>query len=282
MSAWPAQGIHEGVPFDVYRADDITTADDSTSVIGKAVSKSMITNFMPDPSAWKASPPKTTTKAMQAGSLFDCLLTDPLSFGDRFAISPFDSFRTKEAREWKAEAEADGVSVITDEDLATARDQISAVLAKPESRKIIESSRKQVAFRYDTKHGFASKGLIDLAPDGDYLADLKTCEPRALESIRSLQKHIFQWGYHIQAGSYCDGWSIASGEEIHRFKFIFVSSSAPFRVAVIELPLAAIIFGADQYRAGVTKFAECINSDSWPSIWDGEIELDIPEYGYSE
>ena len=153
---------------------------------------------------------------------------------------------------------------------------------KPESRNIIENSRKQVAFRYDTKHGFASKGLIDLLPDSDYICDLKTCEPRALESVRSLQKHIFQWGYHIQAGSYCDGLSIASGIEIHRFKFIFVSSSAPFRVAVIELPLSAIIFGADQYRAGVSKFAECINADTWPSIWDGEMELDLPDYAYNE
>jgi len=280
---WPAQGVHEGVPFATYRADDVTTADDAETIKSKAVSKSMICAFSPDPAAWKAAPPRTTTKAMQAGSLFDCLLTEPDEMENRFVVSPFDSFRTNEAKVWKAEVEASGVSVITGDDIKTAHAQLAAVMAKPESRNIIENSRKQVAFRYNTKHGFASKGLIDLAPNNDdCLVDLKTCEPRALDSQRSLQKHIAQWGYHIQAGSYCEGMSIASGAEIFRFKFIFVSSAPPFRVAVIELPLAAILFGADQYRAGVAKFANCIKTNTWPSIWDGEVELDLPQYAYTE
>jgi len=280
---WPSPGIHESVPFDLYRSDDIKQTDDKHSVIGKAVSKSLITDFMDDPAAWKASPPKVSTKAMRAGSLLDCLLTTPHEMKSRYTVSPYDSFRTNEAKAWRVEMEESGVEVVTQDQIDGANAQAMAIMAHPFAAKLMHGSLRQVAFRHKMKYGFDAKGLVDIVPTNEEtLVDLKTCEPSALESIRSLQRHIFQWGYHIQAGGYCEGYSIASGSERTRFKFIFVTSKAPYRVAVIELPMAAILFGADQYRAGMAKFAECLELDRWPSIWDGEVTIDLPEYAYSE
>jgi hypothetical protein len=123
--------------------------------------------------------------------------------------------------------------------------------------------------------------LIDILPDdNETIVDLKTCEPSALESKRSLARHIFDWGYHIQAGAYCDGMAIASGIERTQFKFIFVTSKPPYRVAVVSLPFPAISYGADLYRNGAKRFAECLERNYWPSIWDGEVEIDLPEYAY--
>jgi len=283
MSAWPTPGIHEGIPFATYRADDIRQSDNAETIKGKAVSKSLIVDFMADPAAWKASPPKATSSAMAAGSLLDCMLTTPHEFAERYAVSPYDSFRTNEAKAWRDEMEASGVEVVTQDKIDHANAQVASIMAHDAARKLFHGSRRQVAFRHGTKYGFASKGLIDIVPtDTDTLVDLKTCQPSALESRRSLQRYIFDWEYHIQAGAYCEGYSIASGNERTRFKFIFVASSAPFRVAVIELPLAAILFGADQYRAGLAKFSECVESDRWPSIWDGEHTLDLPDFAYTE
>lgn len=280
---WPSPGIHESVPFELYRSDDITTKDDKHSVIGKAVSKSLITEFAPDPAAWKDSPPKASTKAMRAGSLLDCLLTTPQEMKSRYAVSPYDSFRTNEAKAWRKEMESECIEVVTQDQIDIATAQANSIIAHKIAGKLLHGSRRQVAFRHKTKYGFDAKGLIDIVPeDEDTLVDLKTCEPSALESKRSLQRHIFDWEYHIQAGAYAEGFSIASGQERTKFKFIFVSSKAPFRVAVIALPLAAILFGADQYRAGMKRFYECLESDRWPSIWDHEVELDLPQYAYLE
>lgn len=280
---WPNPGIHENVPFTTYRADDIRQSDTAESVKGKSVSKSLIADFMADPAAWKASPPKATTSAMAAGSLLDCLLTTPREFSERYTVSPYDSFRTNEAKAWRDKMEANGVEVVTQDKIDHANAQVSAIMAHDAARKLLSGSKRQVAFRHGTKYGFASKGLIDVVPtDFETLVDIKTCQASALESRRGLQRHIFDWEYHIQAGAYCEGYSIASGSERTRFKFIFVTSTAPFRVAVIELPLAAIMFGADQYRAGMARFADCIERDRWPSIWDGEQTLDLPEYAYTE
>jgi len=279
---WPQQGIHHGIPFATYRADDITQRDTWATVKGKSVSKSLICNFIKDAAAWKSAPPKETTAAMQAGSVLDCLLTEPHDFPNRYALSPFAEFRTNESKAWKAEIEEAGRVVIKDDQLATAKAQIDAIYAKPEAAALIDGAQFQVAFRHDTKHPFGSKGLIDILPDdGETIVDLKTCQSSALESRRNLARHMSDWAYHIQAGAYCEGMAIASGIERARFKFIFVSSAPPFRVAVIELPFRAISFGSDIYRMGVARFAACLESDTWPSMWDGEVELDLPEYAYA-
>ena len=280
--AWPKSGVHTGIPFDVYRSCDITQRDTWETVKGKSVSKSLICSFIEDAAAWKSAPPKETTAAMQAGSLFDCLLTEPHTYKDRFVLSEYAEFRTNESKAWKAEMESAGLVVIKPEQLNTAKAQYDAVWAKPEAAKLMNGAQFQVAFRHDTKHPFGSKGLIDILPDdGETIVDLKTCQAGALESRRSLAKHIYDWMYHVQAGAYCEGYAIACGEERTRFKFIFVSSTPPFRVAVIELPFRAISFGSDIYRMGVARFAECLESNTWPSIWDGEVELDVPEYAYA-
>jgi len=284
MSTWPQQGIHHGVPFATYRSCDINQSDTFASIAGKSVSKSLITDFIPDPFAWKQSPPKKQTAAMKGGSLFDCLLTTPEEFERLYVVSPYAEFRTNESKSWRDEMESGGFSVVKQADVDAATDQLAAVMAHPEASVLINGSQKQVAFRHDTKYPFGAKGLIDLVPDGagDTLCDIKTCEPGALESRRSLQRHIFDWGYHIQAGAYCEGYSIASGVDQTKFKFIFVTSKPPFRVAVINLPFAAISLGADQYRAGMALFAQCMERNEWPSIWDGEVDLDLPEYAYTK
>lgn len=281
--SWPKQGIHTGIPFAAYRACDITQRDTWETVSGKSVSKSLICDFIEDPAAWKASSRKEATGAMKAGSVLDCLMTEPHTFHDRYVMSIYDEFRTNESKAWRAEMEEAGKQVLKQSEFDTAQAQMNAIYYKPEAKALIHGAQFQVAFRHDTKFPFGSKGLIDILPDdGETIVDLKTCQSTALESRRSLARHVFDWGYHIQAGAYCDGYSIASGQERIKFKFIFVTSTAPFRVAVIELPMRAILFGADIYRSGVKQFADCLERNEWPSMWDGEIELDIPEYGYGE
>lgn len=280
---WPSPGIHEAVPFEIYRACDIRQTDDAETVKGKAVSKSLIVSFMDDPGAWKASPPKVQTKAMRAGSLLDCLLTTPGEMKARYAVSHFKDFRTSDARAWRIEMEEAGAEVVTQDQMDSAHAQCDAIMTHAAARNLFLGSLRQVAFRHRTRYGFDSKGLVDIVPlDPETLVDLKTCEPSALESKRSLQAHIFKWAYHIQAGAYCEGFSIADGSERTKFKFVFVSSKPPFRVAVVSLPLPAILFGADLYRAGMAKFAQCLADDRWPSIWDEEQTLDLPEYAYTE
>lgn len=283
MSSWPTNGIHEEVPFSIYRSDDITQADTWETAKDKAASKSLVTDFIDDPGTWKASGKKEKTASMGFGSLVDTLLLEPAKFEARYCISPFADFRKNEAKEWRAEMEAAGVEIVTEDRLASAQDACEAVRNHYDAAALLYGARTQIAFRHGTKHGIASKGLVDIVPLAeDTLVDLKTCSQSALENRRTLQRHMLEWGYHIQAGAYLDGWNIASGEERMRFKFIFVTNTEPFRCAVIELPLAAILLGAQQYQSGLERLVDCLQRDVWPSQWDGTVELDLPEYAYTE
>ena len=276
-------GIKTGIPFAEYRADDITTSDTIETVTDKAISKSLICKFMSDPWAWKNSPKQEKTAAMTGGSVLDCLLTEPHEFANRYVMSAYDEFRTKESKAWRDETEANGLVVLKQDQFDTAEAQLRAIKAKPEAAELLDGAQFQVAFRHKTAYPFASKGLIDILPnDGETIVDLKTCEPSALESKRSLRRYLYDWLYHVQAGAYAEGYSVASGEERTRFVFIFVTSKAPFRVAVVELPFCAISFGSDIYRAQAKRFAECLERNHFPSIWDGAIEIDLPEYAYTD
>jgi len=283
MSAWPDNGIHHGVPFAIYRSDDITQSDTLDTAQGKAVSKSLITDFIADPGMWKARKQKEKTRSMSFGSLVDTLLLEPDKFESRYVVSPYADFRKKEAREWRAEMESAGVEIVTEDTHAEAHDCCDAVRDHYIAAALLYGAQTQVAFRHQTKFGIASKGLIDIVPAAvDTLVDLKTCAPSVLENKRALQRHILDYSYHIQAGCYLDGWNIASREERTRFKFIFVTNKPPFTVAVIELPFAAILLGSQQYQSGIARFAECLETDTWPSQWDGIVELDLPDYAYTE
>jgi hypothetical protein len=272
--------ISHPIDFAEYRSDDITPADTLATATGKACSKSLITAFIEDPARWKATPKRGKTAAMKGGSLLDCLLTTPELIEDQYVISPYAEFRTNEAKAWR---DSQTATVITKSEMDAAEAQSYAIYAKPEAYALMRDAKMQVGFRHKTRHVFDSKGLIDVVPqDPDTLVDLKTCQPSALESHRALQRHIFEWGYHIQAGAYAEGYSIASGEERTRFKFIFVANKPPYTVAVVELPLAAILYGAQLYTQGMAKLAECLERDVWPSMWDGEVTIDLPIYAYGE
>jgi len=283
MSAWPENGIHYGVPFNIYRSDDITQADTIETARGKAVSKSLIVDFMQDPGTWKRSKAKKQTKAMHKGSLVDCLLLEPDKFESRYSTLPFKDLKTNAAKEWKAEVEAGGVKIVTESELATAQSSCEAIRKNPSAAALLDGAKTAVAFRYSTRHGISSKGMVDVVPqEDDVLADLKKCTQSAMKNGWSLRKYIYEWSLHWQSGSYLDGWNICSGEERTRFKFIFVTDCEPFRSAVIELPMAAILLGAQQYQSGVHRFMDCLERDEWPSQWDGCVELDLPEYAYTE
>lgn len=281
--SWPKQGIHSDLPFSLYRADDITQTDTLETVKGKAVSKSLITDFIKDPGAWKSAKPKEQTAAMKGGSLLDCLVTTPDKFESQYVISEYEKFNSNESKSWKSSMEESGLIVIKQPELDLANEQLKAIKAHDAANRLLQGSEFQVAFRHKTKHGIDSKGLIDILPeDGETVVDLKTCDPRAMESRRSLQRYIHDWSYHVQAGAYCEGYSEASGKERTKFKFLFVTSKLPIKVAVIPIPLSAILFGADIYLSGIAQFKKCLEDDHWPSIWDDEVELDLPEYAYQE
>ena len=218
---------------------------------------------------WRYHPPKKEpTAAMQWGSLIDCLTTTPELLETEVAVSSFDSYRTKEARQWRDEQLAAKRIIATCEDIEAAKAAAKMLTETCKaSADIFAKSKSQVIIAgrvLDVK----CKGLVDLAPEGeDYLADLKTVSNFSAEGF---SKAVANFGYHVQAGMYLNLWNaMFPNDQRERFKFVWQESEAPFETCVTELSPPDIEAGWLYASTLIQRLIDATASDTWPMAFEG-------------
>jgi hypothetical protein len=213
--------------------------------------------------------PRETTAAMRWGSLIDCLTTTPELEGSDIALSPFDSFRTKEAQAWKAAQEAEKKTIVTAEDLEEARAAVKMLTQTCKaSAEIFAKSKSQVIVAGNVL-GVKVKGLIDLAPQGEnFLADLKTVSTFSLEGFA---KQVANFGYHMQAGIYLNLWNaMFPNDQRTGWKFIWQDSAAPYEACVTELAPQDIEAGWLYASTLIKRLLDATAADCWPMAFEQE------------
>lgn len=236
---------------------------------------------------WRYHPRNyTSTPAMTWGSMVDCLITcDDEQFDNEFVISPYDSMRSKAAREWKVEQELLGKIIITGEQQDEAKLAVKTLTQTHKvAAAIIEKSKKQVLLkqRIDLKYEGAGKiglkGLVDLAPEGeDYLADLKTTRDF---SASGFSKTIAKFGYHAQAAHYLAMWNLQNpNDQRHRFRIIWQDSADPYEVAVTEMPEIDIAAGSDLINHMIMKLVVATIKNKWHMKFEKPILLGRASFG---
>jgi len=219
---------------------------------------------------WRYHPRKMEpTAAMQWGSLVDCLATTSELLSESIAISPYDSYRTKEAREWRDAQLAAKLILTTKEDVELAK-QAANMLTETckASADIFAKSKSQVIIAgrvLDVK----VKGLVDLAPEGeDFLADLKTINDFSAEGFA---KAVSNFGYHVQAGMYLNLWNaMFPNDQRTRFKFVWQESEAPFETCVTELSPPDIEAGWLYASTLIQRLIDATAADKWPMAFEGQ------------
>ena len=239
------------------------------------VSKSLLWDFNTSPFKWRHSKPREASKAMDLGTLIHAATLEPETVEQIIAISPYADFRTKEAREWKAE-QADSGKIIT------SRDEIDKALSIAET--VTDEYHLQFDARYKTEVAVFGKigateikGLIDIVPDGlDCLMDLKTTGE--IGSLESLQRVIVNRGYHWQAALYLDLWNAAASEKRTRFVFCFVEVDSPHETAWVELSDNLLDLGRAGYMNALAKWQTCVAANHWPKQIEGIALIETPKY----
>lgn len=219
---------------------------------------------------WRYHPVKIEpTPAMQWGSLVDCLATTPELLDESIAINPHDSYRTKEARQWRDEQIAAKRIIATNDELDLAK-QAAAMLTETckESANIFAKSKSQVIIAgrvLDVKF----KGLVDLAPQGeDFLADLKTTSEFNEEGF---SKTVARFGYHVQAGIYLNLWNaMFPDDQRTRFKFVWQESDPPFETCVTELSPPDIEAGWLYASTLIQRLIDATAANKWPMAFEGQ------------
>ena len=237
------------------------------------VSKSMLWRFSESAFKWRYGKPPVSTAAMDLGSLVHSLCFTPDSVTEDYAVSEFDSFRTKAAQEWR-DAQV-GKTVITQETMSKAQDIADVVMNDQELFSLGEKDYEVAV--YASIGATPVKGMVDIAPrHGNVLADLKTTS--TIGSLDALTRLVVNRGYHWQAALYLDLWNAVTGENRDQFWFLFVETDAPHETAWVSLPPKLIDLGREGYMNAIAKFQNCLAKDVWPRTIEGVQEIPVPKW----
>jgi hypothetical protein len=209
------------------------------------------------------------TPAMDWGILVDILTTSPEDFEALTVLKKYDSFRSKEAQDWRDEQQAKNKLILSNEMICEGHIAAKVLLeTHKESAFIFEKSRKQVIVAGKIA-GIKIKGMIDIAPfHADYLADLKTT---ADFSIQGFERSSANRGYYVQAGLYLALWNaLFPDDQRSGFKIIWQNSKAPYEVAISSLTEEDIQAGYMIAVHLINKIASAEKSNSWPMLTDGK------------
>lgn len=205
------------------------------------------------------------------------LMVEHLLFGIAFrhAISPFDSFKTNEAKAWKAEQQANNITVLTQKAADEAAIMVEALHRNPEVEKLIAHGRPSVALFGEHKAtGLLRKGLLDFVPDDQFILDLKTSQD---PSEFGFGRQVASYRYDVQAASYSRLFEDVFNEK-RTFVFIVVSNKEPFLTATYYLRPDQIASAEAQYEYWMKRYAECDAADHWPGYTSALTALNVPKY----
>lgn len=239
---------------------------------------------------WRQNNPMTTTPAMMFGTLVHALTLsnyeeaeDPYAFttvevDPGVIVAPFDSFRSADAKKWKAEQEAAGLAPVSQsayqtlvekaqatneawqakQDDAHARawvlahavhdhDVAGRILSEPGQAEVVVSG---------TYDGARLKGRIDWLPDDGPIVDLKTARNVGL---RAMSNALDSFGYATQLAHYG-----LLADRVERPYIIAVRNEQRPAVAVYRLGQATwdAALRATERAWGI--YATCIATGEWP------------------
>jgi len=238
------------------------------------VSKSLLWDFNRSPYKWfNGRKEKESTPAMRTGTLYHTACLEPHKLEMEYIVSPYNDFRTKEAREWRDSMT--NLKVITADEYIRAESAGYAFRKNP-AIEHLPDYRTEVAV-FAEVFGTPCKCLVDLVPDSNVsLIDLKTTQ--SIESVEQLTSLIVNRGYHWQAALYLDLWNMASGEDRKEFMFVFMEVDRPYEMANILLDEDFIKLGRQGYMQALAKWNQCVQAKHFPPAIDGIQTISPPKW----
>lgn len=224
---------------------------------------------------------------MIIGSALHCLLLEPDSFDESFAVVPKVDRRTKDGKAaWAAFLEqSDGKALLDDDGMSRVREMAAAVQDDKAAAALLRSvDYAEESIRWtDRSTGMQCKCRPDglIAGDQPIVIDLKTA---ANPSRGSFGRRAFDLGYHRQAAHYCDGVACKTDSLIYPDHiFIVVGNLAPFDCFCYRFDNDALDLGHRQNLTALAHLAKCMASSNWRSpLSDCISPIKLPSYAFTQ
>ena len=210
---------------------------------------------------------KEPTEAMAIGSLLDHKV---LGTPYLWTTSPFDDFRTKEARAWRDEQAERGVTVFKHDAIETVERMVESVRKHPVASRLFgEPGRAQVGM-FGEFDSCERKGLIDWLPNTTpVIVDLKKTRDASRAGFR---RQIGQLRYDVQAAYYRDLYRDITGET-RAFQWVCVEDQAPYAVAVYQLDTESLDKASATWQSWIRQWMVCEDTEYWPGYNGDETQI---------
>ena len=236
--------------------------------------------------AWFAHPrlnpdkqERSASAAMDFGSVVHEIL---LGKGGGYTISPYDEFRSKEARAWRDGKIADGKTVIKAIDLDRAATSAAAIWER-----IAKIDACRTAFVKDEgvaetviiwrEGGVWCRAMLDWWDGAGTVTDAKITGTGL--SDYTLGRAI-SGGHDLQAAHYLRGMSVLIPGLAGRFswRWAFAETESPHEVRVIEADGATLTMGEKKRAFALEMWRKCLAANKWPG-YPARIErIDYPAF----
>jgi hypothetical protein len=283
VTAWKGEkiarpGIYSNVPMGVYHDDLCIGPSVSHSTLWRLDSKSPRHAWR----EWYGNPNRKEPEEkphLALGRAIHHLAGGEAQFAKHFCVRPakWDSWRTKEAKEWRAEQMRLGMGVLTAEDIDTIQGVADSLNEHPTIQAGILKGLVEMTVVYqDPVTGLWVKARPDVIPlSSAMIPDLKTI---AEATRKKCETAIGEYGYFGQMAIIDEAlWQVA-GFEATDHVLVFIEKSDPWCINLKPLPSCDIEWGRAYARRALDKFAACLESGDWHGYDDDEREGGMPAW----
>jgi hypothetical protein len=205
--------------------------------------------------------PAKPTAAMEFGTMMHALVLEPHVFASRYALAPDVDRRTKEgkvaAEQWAANNP--GRIAVPSADWERVHAMARAV-EQAGGGDLMVGGDMERAICWE-RDGVPLKAKLDCL-GRDCIVDLKTT---SAEDEDSIQRAAWSFGYHISAAAYQEAAEVLTGRKLPKV-FVFVTSTAPHDVVILEASDDFIARGRVLWDKAVRLYAACAEFDDWPGM----------------
>jgi hypothetical protein len=271
-------GVYD-LPADVYHADPVPPE------LGGSLSSSGAKLLLP-PSCpaifdWARTHP-THSDAFDFGHAAHAKV---LGAGGEIVAVDADDWRTKAAKEAKAQARAEGKIPVLAADVEVVDAMAAKLLEHPVASALLDPEyglpERSLFVQDEESGGVWLRAMLDWFP---YPASGRTilCDYKTTTDVgdpEAFGRTMANFRYHGQAAWYLDiARALDLADDDAAFVFIVQSKQAPYLVSVIEPDAHALRVGREENRAAIELYAECTSTGIWPDYGSGVALASLPPY----
>ena len=214
------------------------------------------------------------TKAMAFGRACHAWILGEPQFAKYYVLSPYDDFRTKDARAWR---ESQTRTVIKLSEL----DAIKAMTAELKKHPLLKNAfadgvPEQSLIWKDKETGIWLKARPDWLPNNvQFVPDMKTTVSAKPEAFA---RQAFSLGYHQSAALTIDGLREVLEWKSPTYYFVAQEKEPPYIALPFIMRDTDIEMGRMLNRSALRKLANALERDEWPSYATGATEIEMPAW----